>query len=110
MRHYLIVWHESDGNDCTVYDTSVEAPSEQGALSILAYNIERDLNYNKVPYSDDGSELGYFFDCYDDCPEDCDGHGGIALRGVEAFETYQEARAARSFYYSTYDCVVVGTR
>lgn len=104
MKHYLVTWHETDGNDATVYDSIIEAPSEEGALSILSFNVERDMNETKTPYSDDGSEFGYYFECSEDCPEDCEGHGGIVLRTVEAFETEQEARDAHPKYHILYEC------
>ena len=104
MRHFLITFHETDGNDCTVYDAIIEANTEEQALSILSYNIERSLDDNKTPYSDDGSELGYYFDCFDDCHEECEGHGGIALRTVESYETRKEAESEASKFHCTYVC------
>lgn len=104
MGHYLVTWHETDGNDCTVYDSVIEAATEEKALSILAFNLECAMNDNKTPYSEDGSEFGYYFDCSDDCDEECDGHGGICLRTVEVYATDKEAHAARSPWHTEYAC------
>jgi hypothetical protein len=109
MNAYLITWHESDGNDCTVYETIVEAVSEENALSVLAYQVEKMLNAKGVEYSDDGSEFGYYFECPDDCEsladafdfEECGIHsGGIALRDVQKFNTVPEARADMCNYHT----------
>ena len=101
MSHYLITWHETDGNDCTVFDTIVEAVDESAALAKLAAAVEREL---MGPYTDDGSEFGYYFECPDDCGggESCEGHGGIVLRGVDAYPTEAEAIANLAGYHVRY--------
>ena len=97
--YYLVTFDETDGNDCTVYDTIIEAPSQKAALNTLSKHIEADL---KGEWTDDGSEFGYYFDCNSDCPEDCEGHGGIGLREVEAHATEKDAQAARAPYHVEY--------
>ena len=99
--YYLITWHETDGNDCTVYDSIVAAGDESAALGTLAAAVERELT---GPYSDDGSEFGYYFECPDDCDggEFCEGHGGIALRTVDAYPTLAEAQNNRSRWHLQY--------
>jgi len=99
-KHYLIVWHESDGNDCTVYDTIVMAESEEAALNLLGDALERQMAANGTSWQDDGNQLGYYFDCTEACEEACEGHGGTSLRTVEEYATEEEARNARSRYHS----------
>lgn len=102
---YLIVWQESDGNDCTVYDSIVEETSEDAALSTLADAIEETLTANETGFQEDGNHLGYYFDC--DCPEEyqdhCDGHGGISLRTVESYTAIKDANGARSKWHTLYE-------
>lgn len=97
---YLITWHESDGNDCTVYDTLVEASSEDEALTLLGTALEAKLTENGTDFSEDGNQLGYTYDCAEDCAEFCDGHGGTSLRTVERHNSELAARSAMSFYHS----------
>jgi len=89
MLSYLITFHETDGNDCRVYDAIVQAMNRDAAFAILAKSIEEKLEGQD--YEDDGSELGYYYHCGDDCPEDCEGHGGIALRDVREYASHEEA-------------------
>jgi len=100
MNFYLVTFHETDGNDCTVYDCIVEATNESSALEDVAKSIEAVLTDNKTAFEDDGSELGYYFNCSEDCSEHCEGHGGIALRTVEAYPTEHDAENARSKYHT----------
>lgn len=101
MSYYLITWDESDGNDCTVFDTIVQAESRELALGLLSDSIEKTLTNSGTSYESDGNELGYYFNCADDCPEDCEeAHGGINLRTVETYSTEEEAYAARSRWHS----------
>lgn len=101
---HLIVWDESDGNDCTVFDTVVEAPTADDACSQLADALEKAMTENGTGYQEDGNMLGYYFDC--DCDEanadTCDGHGGISLRTVESYTTEDDARAAMSKWHREY--------
>jgi hypothetical protein len=97
---YLIVWHESDGNDCTVYDTVVEAPTEDEALSLLGDALEARMTANGTDFQEDGNHIGYYFNCSEDCPEDCEGHGGTSLRTVESYTTEVDARAMCSRWHS----------
>lgn len=99
-QHFVVTFHETDGNDCTVFDALIEATSQEQALAKLADSIESALVTNSTDFEDDGSELGYYFQCSADCDENCDGHGGIALRTVESFPTESEARASMSRYHS----------
>lgn len=68
MNAYLITWHESDGNDCTVFDTVIKAQTEDEALSLLADALEKAMNANGTGFQEDGNILGYYFDCAEDCP------------------------------------------
>jgi hypothetical protein len=110
MKHYLITFHESDGNDCTVYEAIRAGDTKENALSILAYEVESAMVKNGTEFEDDGSEFGYYFQCPDDCEsladdsgECCGMHsGGISLRSVKTFATEVEAKAARSVYHSEY--------
>lgn len=102
MSYYLITWDESDGNDCTVFDTIVQAESKDAALDLLGDAIEARLTKNGTSWEDDGNQIGYMFNCAEDCPEDCDGHGGTSLREVEEYATETEANAARSKYHTEY--------
>lgn len=97
---YLITWHESDGNDCTVYDTVVQAETEDSALSLLADAMEKRMDENGTSYEEDGNHLGYYFNCSDDCHEDCEEHGGTSLREVNSYETEDSARSAMSKWHS----------
>lgn len=99
MPWFCIVWHESDGNDCTVYDTVVEAPTEDEALNLLSDALEKQMDANGTSYQEDGNHLGYYFDCAEDCPEDCDGHGGTSLREVTTHTTEYDAMKARSRWH-----------
>ena len=102
MAWFTITWHESDGNDCTVYDTVVEAPDEDTALSLLGNAMETRMTANGTGFQKDGNHLGYYFDC--DCDEDyadtCEGHGGTSLREVTAHVTEDSARQAMSRWHS----------
>lgn len=103
MKHFLIVWHESDGNDCTVFDTIVKASSEQAALNRLAKSLLHCYSLNKDALYD-SSELIIDFPC--DCPESeydaCEGHGGTALRSIEAYTHADDAEAACAVYHTRY--------
>lgn len=99
---YLITWHESDGNDCTVFDTVIGAASQEEALTALATAVEKALTDSETEFEEDGSEFGYYFHCTKECPEECDGHGGIALRTVEEYPTLAEARANMAQWHSEY--------
>lgn len=103
MRWYLIEWQESDGNDCTVFDTVLCADSEESALNILGDAMERQAKENSTELESDGNHLGYYFPCSDDCSEGCEGHGGTSLRSVETFATEADARAAHSFYHTWWE-------
>lgn len=108
--YYLITFTESDGNDCTVYDAIREAKDEPSAVEALAVEMEQTFIDNGTPYEPDGSELGFFFNCPDDCEslsndnyEPCGLHsGGVCLREVLAFDTEAAAEAAHSYYHSRY--------
>ena len=101
MTHYLVTWHETDGNDATVYDTVVKADSEDAAYE--AGSDEAFTYSNMIDAEPDGG-FGFYFPC--DCPEDtdyCDGHGGIVMRSAERFDTEDEARAEqRATHYHTH--------
>lgn len=105
MKHFLITWHESDGNDCTVYDSVVSADSEELALTVLALAVEADLDAGAGPdsYAPDCSEFGYDFLCSADCPEDCEGHGGIVLREVTEYPSRDAAIADRNSWHCHFD-------
>lgn len=100
---YLIVWHESDGNDCTVYDSIVQAPTEDEALTVLGEALEAQMRANGTSFFEDGNHLGYYFNCADNCPEDCEGHGGTSLRTVESYTTEVDAKASRSKWHSKWE-------
>jgi hypothetical protein len=100
MKWYLITWHESDGNDCTVYDSIVSAATEDDALTILGDALEAQLTANGTEFQEDGNHIGYYFSCSDDCTEDCEGHGGTSLRSVEVFDTEDVARANMARYHT----------
>lgn len=100
MAWHLITWHESDGNDCTVYDSVVEAADQDQALDTLAGSLEARMRENGTAWQEDGNVLGYYFDCSEDCSEDCEGHGGTSLREVQTFATEAEAEAQRSRWHS----------
>jgi hypothetical protein len=99
---YLITWHETDGNDCTVYDTVVQADCADDALTALDAAIEQQLTEQGNPYSSGGNLVDFYFDCDEDCPEDCEGHGGIALRTIESYPTEAEARKQVSKWHLVY--------
>lgn len=100
MQTFLITWHESDGNDCRVYDSIITAATEDDALSQLGDALESRMEHNGASYEADGNHLGYYFGCSEDCSEDCEGHGGTSLREVQAFETEEGARNAMSRWHS----------
>jgi hypothetical protein len=93
MGFYVVTFHETDGNECTVYDAIVKADSEEHALSILAYSVESSMNENGTRYEEDGSEFGYYF---------ADDEGGIALRDVTRYESLVDAEDACAFYHVTW--------
>src|SRR3990172_342019 len=99
-RVYLVTFHESDGNDCTVFDSIIAAESEDAAFNILHDAIEKTLKENKTSFEEDGNIVSFVFNCEDDCGEECQGHGGISLREVEAFDTEAEAEPAPPTYPS----------
>lgn len=90
MKHYLITWHETDGNDCIVYDTIVAADSEELALDTLRLAVETDYD----GLQDDGSEFGYYFD---------DADGGLVLRDVQEFDSRAAAEAQCSIWHVRFD-------
>ncbi len=100
MRFYIVTFHETDGNDVTVFDALVSADSEDTAVSRVADSIEASLKENGTEYTEDGNALGYYFECSEDCGEMCEGHGGIALRTVEAYDSEDEARQNMARYHS----------
>lgn len=99
MKHYLITWHETDGNDCVVYDTVIAADSAELAFDTLRLAVETDYR----GLEDDGSEFGYYFEC--NCPEgsDCDGHGGLSLRDIQEFDTRAAAENQCSIWHVRFD-------
>ena len=99
MNAYLITWDESDGNDCTVYDTVITADSEDAALSTLSDALEAQMIANGTEWQDGGNYLDYMFNCAADCEEDCEGHGGTNLREVQCFATEEDARNAMSRWH-----------
>lgn len=100
MNAYLITFHETDGNDCTVYDAVVEASTESDALAQLTSSVQAVLDSNGTSYEEDGSEFGCYFNCSEDCSELCEGHGGMALRHIETYPTVAEAELHRARYHS----------
>lgn len=99
IRHWLITWHETDGNDCTVFDTYAAAETEESALGVLS-----DALAKACPDAEEGGDfVDFYFPCTDECALDCDGHGGIALREIREFPSMQAACDARSFFHSTYE-------
>ena len=97
---YLITFDESDGNDCEVFDAIVEAKTEEEALGLLAKSVDARLVENGVDFEEDGSEFGYFFNCSEDCGEDCHGHGGMGLREVVAYDTLADAGSNKASYHT----------
>ena len=102
MTHYLVTWHETDGNDATVYDTVVEAATEDAAYEAGSNEA---YTYSNVINMESDGDFGFYFPC--DCPEDvewdCPGHGGIVMRSAERFDTEDEARAEqRATHYHTH--------
>lgn len=104
MSHYLVTFHETDGNDATVFDAIVEAADEQGAFCKVSDAIEADLTERGTSFETDG-DCGVYFQCEEDCPEECDGHGGIAMRTAEPFETLEAAEKAQkaAYFHSRYE-------
>lgn len=100
MPYYLITWHESDGNDCTVFDTVVHATDKDAALTTLSDAIEKSLDENGTEYENGGDWLDYYFSCSEDCDQDCEGHGGIVLREVEEYPSEADARSNMARYHS----------
>lgn len=101
MKHYLITWHETDGNDCTVFDTYVAADTEDGALGVLDNAL-----HAACPEAEEGFDyLDMMFPC--SCGEAdaefCEGHGGTVLRKIVEYASEQEARTARPFYHSLWE-------
>lgn len=95
MSAYLIVWHETDGNDATVYDTVVSAKSKDAAVDKLL-----DSQMASWPDAESDGDSGLLFAC--DCPEDtenCDGHGGTIIREIRSFRSLAQAREAMAFYH-----------
>jgi hypothetical protein len=97
---YLIVWHATDGNDCTVFDTIVEAETEDKALHLLCDKILDDAPEGTE--CDNEFELACFFPC--DCGPDaeCDGHGGTYIRYIIEFDTLREAEDNKTCYHTPY--------
>lgn len=120
-KFYLVTFHETDGNDCTVYDTIVQVkdctwdeqsgkPCERckdEAFGIVCDAIAKRLDEDGRAYSEDGS-FGFYFDCDSDgpyaCTDECDGHGGIVMRDAEGFRTEAEAEAEQkaAYYHSRF--------
>lgn len=98
MNHYMIVWHETDGNDCTVFDTIVRAKSEENAIKQLFAAWIR--NCPNAEVEDHG--LYYPCNCSEEDAEYCEGHGGTFIREVSTFKTRREAEAAKSIYHAEY--------
>jgi len=98
MKAYLITWHESDGNDCTVYDSIIEAESEEKALDTLHDQRNEKLK-GRGEYEDDGNHLGFYFNCLEDCPEECEGHGGTVHRETREYQTLEEAESNLASYH-----------
>lgn len=101
VRHWLITWHETDGNDCTVFDTYVAAETEESALDVLS-----DALATACPSAQEGCDFVDFTfscDCGEENAEHCDGHGGTALREIREFPSMQAACDARPFYHSCYE-------
>ena len=108
---YLITFHESDGNNCTVYEAIREAENEDAALNALADEMVAHFDAAGIEYSEGGDLLDFYFECPDDCEsladdmpgEPCGLHGGgIVLRQVECFADESAARAARSSFHVEY--------
>lgn len=106
MDWYLVTWHETDGNDCTVFDTIVQAENTEAAQNMVADAIEDMLTKNGQPFEGDG-DWGVCFNCTEDCGAtvedrelECQGHGGTSLRDVEAFATEADARGALATYHT----------
>lgn len=108
---YLITFGEFDGNDCTVYDAVIESNSDFHALDALAESVEKRLSDNGQPFESDGSEFGYNFLCPDDCEsidddsgEPCGLHsGGLLLRSIESYATWEAAEKGCAFYHSRWE-------
>jgi hypothetical protein len=108
VKHFLVTFHETDGNDTTVYDSIVAAEDEDGAFGKVADEIAKRLDTDGRPYSEDGG-FGFYFECDHlcatcerdgACSYDCQGHGGIVMREAEGFETEAEAeKAQREAYF-----------
>ena len=108
MAWFSVTFHETDGNDCTVYDTVVEAETEDEAFGKVADSLEKTLTADGRGFEDDG-DCGFYFDCDCEIPEgdentwECS-HGGIVMREAERFEGEEGAEAAHLFYHCRYDC------
>jgi hypothetical protein len=104
VKYFLVTFHETDGNDTTVYDSVVEAETEDAAFGKVADSIAADLDKAGTAYSEDG-DCGFYFDCTEECngAEDCS-HGGIVMRSAEEFASLPEAIKAQEaiYYHSRY--------
>jgi hypothetical protein len=126
MRFYLVTFHETDGNDTTVYDTIVKVPDqaecdratngdvggEEIAYDKVATAIERTLTEKGIAFTED-VDGGVYFECMHRCATcdrdgacsyDCQGHGGTVMRSAEAFETLEDARKeqAERYYHARF--------
>ena len=104
MPFYLVSISDSDGNDNTILDYTVEADSKADAVEKTADAVEARAKENGIGMESDGG-FGWFYHCDCDIPEaeeetwECS-HGGITINdGEEAvdgpFDSESEARKAR---------------
>ena len=117
MKYFLVTWHETDSNDVTVYDTIVEIDPcrdadvdhtgcesltcetcKDAAFGVVCNAIAKRLDEDGKPYSEDGG-FGFYFDCSEDCAEECEGHGGIVMRDAEGFDSLDAAEREQSARY-----------
>jgi hypothetical protein len=112
VKYYLVTFHETDGNDVTVFDTIVEIDPcrdadvdhtgcesltcdtcKDAAFGVVYNAIAKRLKVDGIEASED--DFGFYFECDDLCADDCQGHGGITMRDAEIFETEEDAIKAQ---------------
>ena len=116
MPTYLIEVRDSDGNDCTVYDALVTAPTRDAASAKLWARLEE-----WYPTDEGDGGFGTYHTCDCRCEHStrdealCDGcaqtwecsHGGLTTNedggDVEEYATVAAARQAHASYHSLID-------
>lgn len=103
MPGYLIVWHETDGNDCTVFDTPLVATNDDEALKTLYASWEEHYGADIEDAGCDPMGADFPCDCTGEHAEFCEGHGGLQVREVLYCGSYEDAWQARSAYHQVWE-------